>query len=49
MNTKKIIILMIPINIILFYFVFNSVNSQIKFEKSAKLRLEENIQKFLSR
>ena len=45
MNTKKIVLLIIPINIILFYFVFNSVNSQIKFEKSAKLRIEENIQK----
>ena len=42
---KKIIIPLVVINILLFYFVYNSVNSEIKFQKSAKERIAENIQR----
>ena len=42
---KKIIIPLVVINILLFYFVYNSINSEIKFQKSAKERIAENIQR----
>ena len=45
MKAKKIALLLIPINILLFYFVYNSVNSELKFQKAAKVRISENIQK----
>ena len=45
MNAKKIALILIPLNILLAYFVFNSINSQIKFQESAKIRIDENIQK----
>lgn len=42
---KKIILPLIVVNILLFYFVYNSVNSEIKFQESAKTRIAENIQR----
>ncbi len=45
MNIKRIVILLIPINIILAYYVFNSIKSEMDFQKIAKERIDENIQK----
>ena len=45
MKAKKIALFLIPINIILFTLVWNSINSQVKFNKEAKLRIAENVQK----
>ena len=45
MTAKKIALLLIPINILLVYFVYNSINSEVKFQKVSKERLAENIQK----
>ena len=45
MNAKKITLILIPINFILIFFVYNSVNSEIKFNKQAQERIAENVQK----
>ena len=45
MTAKKIALLLIPINILLVYFVYNSIDSEVKFQKVTKVRLAENIQK----
>ena len=45
MKAKQIAVILIPINIILAYFVFNSINSEVKFQNLAKVRIGENIQK----
>ena len=45
MKAKKIVLILIPINIILFYFVYNSINSQVKFNEAASIRIAENVQK----
>tara|TARA_B100000945_G_C20252164_1_gene535053 strand:+ start:217 stop:834 length:618 start_codon:yes stop_codon:yes gene_type:complete len=45
MKTKQIVLLLIPLNLILAYFVYNSIDSEIKFQKVAKVRIAENIQK----
>ena len=45
MKAKHIALLLIPINIILFGCVYNSVNDYMEFETSAKIRISENIQK----
>tara|TARA_B100000902_G_C27309521_1_gene917539 strand:- start:340 stop:978 length:639 start_codon:yes stop_codon:yes gene_type:complete len=45
MKAKKIALILIPINIILFYFVYNSINSQVKFNEAASIRIAENVQK----
>ena len=45
MNAKKIALILIPLNIILAYFVYNSVNSEIVFNEQAKERISENVQK----
>jgi len=45
MKAKQIALILIPLNIILAYFVFNSINSGIKFEEEAQERKDENIQK----
>ena len=45
MTTKQIALLLIPINILLVYFVYNSINSEVEFQKVAKVRIAENIQK----
>ena len=33
MKAKTIALILIPLNLILFYFVYNSINSQVKFNK----------------
>lgn len=45
MKLKTIVLLLIPLNLILGYFVYNSINSEIDFQKDAKLRIAENVQK----
>ena len=45
MTTKQIALLLIPINILLIYFVYNSINSEVEFQKVAKVRISDNIQK----
>ena len=45
MNAKKITLILIPINIILAFFVYDSISSEIKFIKQAKERITENVQK----
>jgi hypothetical protein len=45
MKAKTIALLLIPLNIILFYFVYNSINSDVEFNKDAKIRIAENVQK----
>ena len=45
MTAKQIVLLLIPINILLVYFVYNSINSEVAFQKVAKERIAENIQK----
>ena len=44
-NVKRNVIILICINIILGYLIFNSINSEIEFQKIAKERISENIQK----
>ena len=45
MKAKQIALILIPLNIILAYFVFNSVDSEVEFNKEAKVRISENVQK----
>ena len=45
MKAKQIVLILIPLNILLVYFVYNSINSEIEFQKAAKVRIDENIQK----
>jgi hypothetical protein len=45
MKAKQIALILIPLNIILAYFVYNSINSEVEFQKLAKVRIAENIQK----
>ena len=45
MNAKKITLILIPINIILAFFVYDSISSEIEFNKQAKERIAENVQK----
>lgn len=45
MNAKKIALVLIPLNIILAYFVYNSVDSEVVFNEQAKERISENVQK----
>ncbi|MEC9209787.1 MAG: hypothetical protein VX762_05105 [Bacteroidota bacterium] len=45
MKAKTIALILLPLNIILAYFVYNSINSQVEFNKNAKLRIAENVQK----
>ena len=45
MKAKNIALILIPINIILFYFVFTSISSEMKFNKDAGIRIAENVQK----
>ena len=37
--------LLIPLNIILAYFVYNSINGEVEFNKDAEIRITENVQK----
>jgi hypothetical protein len=45
MNAKKIALILIPLNIILAYLVYNSVDSEVVFNEQAKERISENVQK----
>ena len=45
MKAKQIALILIPLNIILVYFVFNSIDSEVEFQKVAKVRITENVQK----
>ncbi|MDG2086467.1 MAG: hypothetical protein P8J36_04025 [Flavobacteriales bacterium] len=45
MNAKKITLILIPINIILAFYVYNSITSEVEFNKQAKERIVENVQK----
>ena len=45
MNAKKIALILIPLNIVLAYFVYNSVDSEVVFNEQAKERISENVQK----
>lgn len=45
MKAKQIVLILIPINILLVYFVYNSINSEVEFQEVAKVRIAENIQK----
>ena len=45
MKAKQIALILIPLNIILAYFVYNSINSEVEFQQLAKVRIAENVQK----
>lgn len=45
MKTRKIALLLIPLNILLIYLVYNSINSEMVFNKAAKERISNNVQK----
>ena len=45
MKTKHIILILIPINILLAFLIYNSINSEVKFQDEAKIRLSQNVQK----
>ena len=45
MKAKQIVLILITLNIILAYFVFNSIDSEVEFQKVAKVRIAENVQK----
>ena len=45
MKAKQIALILIPLNIMLAYFVYNSVDSEVEFNKEAKVRISENVQK----
>tara|TARA_B100001564_G_scaffold286730_1_gene249878 strand:- start:538 stop:1155 length:618 start_codon:yes stop_codon:yes gene_type:complete len=45
MKTKHIILILIPINIFLAFLIYNSINSEVKFQDEAEIRLSQNIQK----
>ena len=44
MKAKQIALILIPLNIILAYFIYNSINSEVEFQKVAKVRISENVQ-----
>jgi len=45
MKAKQIALILIPLNITLAYFAYNSIKSEVEFQKVAELRIDENIQK----
>ena len=45
MKARQIALILIPLNLILAYFVYNSINSEVEFQKLAKVRIAENVQK----
>ena len=45
MKAKQIATILILLNIILAYFVYNSINSEVEFQQVAKVRVAENVQK----
>ena len=45
MKTKHILLILIPINILLAFLIYDSINSEVKFQDEAQIRLSQNIQK----
>jgi len=45
MKSKKIALILIPLNLILVYFVYNSIQSEVDFNRDAKEHIAENVQK----
>ena len=45
MKARNIALILIPLNIILAYYIYDNINSQITFNKDAKERIAENVQK----
>ena len=45
MKTKHIFLILIPINVLLACLIYNSINSEIKFQDQVQIRLSQNIQK----
>ena len=45
MKSRKIALILIPLNILLIYFVYNIINSEMVFNKEAKERISNNVQK----
>tara|TARA_B100000900_G_scaffold194979_1_gene164940 strand:- start:3407 stop:4024 length:618 start_codon:yes stop_codon:yes gene_type:complete len=45
MKTKYIFLILIPINILLAFLIYDSINSEVKFQDEAQIRLSQNIQK----
>ena len=45
MKAKNIALILIPVNIIFGYLIYDSINSEIKFNQDAKIRIAENVQK----
>jgi len=45
MKTKHIFLILIPINILLAFLIYDSINSEVKFQDEAQIRLSQNIQK----
>ena len=45
MKEKYIKILLWPLILFLSYLVINSINSEITFQKEAKIRIDQNVQK----
>ena len=45
MKARKIALLLIPLNILLIYLVYNSIDSEMVFNKEAKERISNNVQK----
>ena len=43
--TKHILLILIPINILLAFLIYDSINSEVKFQDEAQIRLSQNIQK----
>jgi len=44
MKAKTIALILIPLNIILAFLVYNSIESQVEFNKEASIRISENVQ-----
>ena len=45
MKAKQIALILIPLNLILACCVYNSINSEVEFQKLAKVRIVKNVQK----
>ena len=45
MRTKHIVLILILLNIIFIFLVYNSIDSEVEFQKNAKVRIAENVQK----
>ena len=45
MRTKHIVIILILLNVIFVFLVYNSIDSEVEFQENAKVRIAENVQK----